>query len=142
MNGLTGQCLCGAVRLGVAEFTAGLSACHCGMCRRWSGGVSMGFDAPETAVTVKGPVRVYRSSEFAERAFCETCGSHLWLTDIGSGVLEIVPGLFGREAELTLVREVYIDAKPDGYAFAGHHARISREDYEAEHRFVDQGDPR
>ena len=33
-----GRCLCGAVRVRVARLASTMSACHCDMCRRWSGG--------------------------------------------------------------------------------------------------------
>ena len=75
---LTGHCLCGAVTIRVAgDHDPRVGACHCRMCQRWSGGLFLCFDAPAASVTVEGPVARYRSSPFAERAFCATCGSHL-----------------------------------------------------------------
>ena len=133
---MKGRCLCGAITLEVTEHSRELSACHCAMCRRWTGAVLMGFDAPEAAVRVTGSPRIFRSSSFAERAFCGECGSHLWFRDIEGDVLEIMPGLFERDAPLTLVREVFIDAKPAGYAFAGEHVRVDSVDYAADNLVV------
>ena len=36
---LTGGCLCGAVRFTAEADDDGIVACHCTMCRRWSGHV-------------------------------------------------------------------------------------------------------
>lgn len=33
----SGHCLCGAVRITVTDPPQELGACHCGMCRRWTG---------------------------------------------------------------------------------------------------------
>lgn len=134
-----GRCLCGAVRIS-ALLAGGISACHCEMCRRWSGGVQMGIDG--TRVVVTGPVRIYRSSPFSERAWCEVCGSALWLRDVGGdadGPHELLPGLFDNAGDAMLVREVYADRAPDGYSLAGDHVRITKEAYERDNPHVDGG---
>ncbi|MCB1362976.1 MAG: GFA family protein [Rhodobacteraceae bacterium] len=141
---VTGRCLCGAVRIVVDAPMAEISACHCDMCRRWSGSVQMGMEVPEASVSVSGPVKTYRSSHFAERAWCDTCGSALWLRDVegrNAGVFELVPGLFDNAGGARLTREVYADRCPDGYALAGDHERISRAEYEAVNAHV-AADPR
>lgn len=137
---IEGHCLCGAVRIRVEHLAGTISACHCGMCRRWSGGVQMGIDG--RGVTVTGPVKTYASSSFAERAWCDACGSALWLRDVPDGVHELVPGLFDNAGGARLVREVYADCKPDGYALAGDHERVGAAAYEAGHRHVAEGEPR
>ena len=69
--GITGHCLCGAVTITVAgEHDPHVGACHCRMCQRWSGGLFLSFTADAAAITVTGEVTRYRSSAFAERAFC------------------------------------------------------------------------
>lgn len=136
-----GACLCGAVRIRVGRLGDTMSACHCGMCRRWSGSIQMGIDARE--VTVEGPVKTWMSSTFAERAWCNVCGSALWLRDVDPGDLyELVPGLFDNAAGARLVREVYADRAPDGYALAGDIQRVSAADYEASHPHVPEGGAR
>lgn len=67
-----------------------------------------GFVAPEDDVSVEGPARSRASSEFAERAWCGECGSHLWMRDRG-GDYELSPGLFDEARPFPLVREVYAD---------------------------------
>ncbi|MDX1785248.1 GFA family protein [Roseovarius sp. ZX-A-9] len=139
---MLGRCLCGAVQLHVARHSQEMSACHCRMCRRWAGGAMLGFLAPKDAVEVTGPVRLYVSSPLAERAFCGTCGSQLWLRGTGAtedGNLELSPGLFD-DGELRLVREIYADDQPHGLAFVGDHTRVSKQQYEADWPSVDEGD--
>jgi len=137
---MQGACLCGAVQIEAATFTPKLSACHCDMCRRWSGSVLFGFAAPADAVTVEGPARLYPSSSFADRAWCGECGTHLWLRD-HDGDYEFLPGLFDDARSFPLVREVYADRAFAGCRLAGEHQRVTRAEYEADHPFV-EGDAR
>ncbi|WP_373355574.1 GFA family protein [Pseudoroseicyclus sp. CXY001] len=136
---VTGRCLCGAVTVTVGELPKELSACHCEMCRKWSGTMGMGIATPEAEITVTGEVATYASSPFAERAWCPTCGSSLWVRDTEGenvGIIELCPGLFENAGGAVMVREVYADRCPEGYRFAGDHERISRANYEARWQFV------
>lgn len=131
---MMGRCLCGTVRIeaepdigGLAE--GGLGACHCGMCRRWTSSAFVEIASKPGTVKVEGPVKVFQSSEWAERAFCENCGSPLWyrITAGGQdqGQYQLSAGLFDNAADLKLKLEVFIDKKPDGYAFAGKHRTMT-----------------
>ena len=139
----TGHCLCGAVQVSARTLSDKISACHCAMCRRWSGGIQMGIEAPESDVTITGPVQTYRSSAIAERAWCERCGSAIWFRYVDGpdkGFFELAPGLFENAGNAKLTREVYADACPEGYALAGDHQRVTKADYEATHGFVSEGE--
>ncbi len=135
---MEGRCACGAVTVTARPSAPEVSACHCAMCRRWTGGAVWCLEAEADAVTAEGPVRVWRSSEFAERAFCGACGSHLWIRDDASGY-DLSPGLFDDAAGFPLVREIYVDRAFASARFAGGHARATAAEYEAGHRFI-QGD--
>lgn len=100
-----------------------------------------GFVAPANAVSVDGPARSRASSDFAERAWCAECGTHLWFRERGADY-ELSPGLFDDARAFPLVREVYADRAFAGVRLAGGHDRISRAEYEAGHPFVDAGDAR
>ncbi|MBU6261289.1 MAG: GFA family protein [Burkholderiales bacterium] len=85
-SALSGHCRCGAVTITVdGAHDPRVGACHCRMCQRWSGGLFLCFEAEVSAVTVHGDVTRYRSSPFAERAFCPCCGTHLWFNDVEEG---------------------------------------------------------
>lgn len=139
---LEGRCLCGAVTINVTRAERAVSACHCRLCQRWSGGAFMGFDAPPEAVTVTGDVRAFASSSFADRVFCATCGTHLWFRDHGEDTpYELPPGLFDGAADFPLVREVYADRAMTCCRFAGDHPRLTAAEYEANNPFVEGDAP-
>lgn len=126
---MSGHCLCGAVRIRIDGPVGVVSACHCDLCRRWTGAAQWGFEAATDAVTVTGEVATYRATSFAERAFCPGCGTHLWLRDDG-GPYEFVPGLFDAARDMPLDHEVYADRAFACVRLAGEHPRESRESYE------------
>ena len=136
---MKGQCLCGAVTVEVTGDPAGwVGACHCGMCRRWSGGLFLCFAAAADAVTVAGPVGRFASSEFAERAFCTACGTHLWMRDTAEGAdYDLMPGLFADTLDWPLRSEIYTDIAPAAVQLKGEHPRATRAAYEAKHPHVE-----
>lgn len=120
----TGSCLCGAVRYTIDKEVSETGACHCGMCRKFSGGVYLGVEVPPESLQVDGAdgLGVYTSSPWAERAFCKTCGSSLWyrVTAPGPmhGTYHIGLGTLDSADGIALTGEIFIDRKPDGYSFA------------------------
>lgn len=135
MSRIEGTCLCGAVQISVGAHRPEVGACHCGMCKRWTGTVFAMFTAPEDAVSVAGTVTRYRSSDFSERAFCGTCGSHLWLRSDGEDY-EFLPGLFEAARAFPLISEIYVDQALASMPLAGTHKRATRAEYEARNPHV------
>jgi hypothetical protein len=113
------------------------------MCQRWSGGLFLCFNADASGVTISGPVTRFASSAFAERAFCATCGSHLWMrnTNPESPTYEFMPGLFDAVLTAPLRSEVYSDCAMAAVTLAGGHPRATREVYEMKNPHV-EGDAR
>jgi hypothetical protein len=136
MSLLEGHCLCGAVTLRAGSHGSTVSACHCAMCRRWTGAAMLVFEAAAEDLAVSGPVKTYRSSDFAERAWCALCGTHLWIRDDGKD-FELMPGLFDAARDMPLTREVYADRAFACVTLAGDHPRLTATEYEADHRFVE-----
>lgn len=124
-----GRCLCGAVR-----FTAEISrpehnACHCGMCRRWSGGSPFfGIRAEDVKFEGEENVGRYDSSDWAQRGFCKQCGTALFYYFKGSKWYGMSAGVFDDNDRFTLTREIFIDRKPHGYSFAGDHPKLTEEE--------------
>ncbi|MFT5130393.1 MAG: hypothetical protein ACI8W8_004024 [Rhodothermales bacterium] len=114
----TGQCVCGAVRVEVANLSPNVGACHCGTCRRWGGGPLMAVDAGND-VNIEGEVSIYDSSEWAERGFCGTCGSHIFYRLKARQQHIMAAGLFGELPEFVFDHQVFIDEKPGFYSFSG-----------------------
>ena len=77
-----GACLCGAVQFEVTLPTLGCCHCHCSICRRFLGaGYGTFFRVRRDQVRLvagERHLRRYRSSPWAQRAFCENCGSGLF----------------------------------------------------------------
>ena len=74
---VTGGCLCGAVRYrAVVGDSKTVTHCHCGMCRKATGGtfVTWAEFPAEDFVFTKGQPIYYKSSRIAERTFCGACG--------------------------------------------------------------------
>ena len=111
------------------------------MCQRWSGALFVCFAAPAAAVSVSGEVARHASSDFAERAFCPTCGSHLWMRDTGEpdADYDLMPGIFDAARDWPLRSEIYSDRAFACARLAGEHRRATGDEWEAEHRFVGDG---
>jgi hypothetical protein len=78
MAEMTGGCACGKVRY-VAEIDGDDAyLCHCRMCQRATGGVSIAFkNLPRTAVRWESEPDHYQSSPIARRGYCAACGTSL-----------------------------------------------------------------
>ena len=143
---IEGWCLCGAVTVRVARTgDARPGACHCGMCRRWSGGLFLCFSAPAGAVEVTGEVARFASSGVAERAFCPVCGSHLWMRDTdgageggGDAPYDLMPGPFEAAADWPLQSEIYADRALASVRLSGDHRRATEAEWQAKHRHVEE----
>jgi hypothetical protein len=114
---LSGACLCGAVRITVEPVHAGVEVCHCTMCRAW-GGPLMSVGSASHAVEGEENVTVYRSSNWAERAFCRICGSNLWYAFLPTGARSFAAGLFDLPAQFSLTEQIFVDEKPHWYDLA------------------------
>ncbi len=133
----TGSCLCGAVKYEISADVSQTGACHCGMCRKWSGGVYLGVEVPDGGlqITGKDQLKTYASSPWAERVFCGTCGSSLWyrVTAPGShqGTYHLGFGTLDDTDGMEMTGEIFIDKKPDAYSFAGDARRMTEAEFMA-----------
>jgi len=93
------------------------------------------LEVPVDSVEVAGPVERYRSSSFAERAWCGACGTQLWIKN-DDGPYEFMPGLFDEARALPLSHELYVDQAFTSVTLAGGHRRVTRAEYEASERAV------
>ncbi len=114
-----GKCLCGSVTLTAEKCHHEVGACHCRMCRRWSGGPFLGVDC-ETLVAFEGQENITRfaSSEWAERGFCHQCGTHLFYHLKQSGQYIVPVGIFDDIGQLEFDHQIFIDEKPTFYEFS------------------------
>ena len=114
-----GGCLCGTVRFTEAPKDREVGACHCSMCRRWTAGPFMVMDCADTVkVENESNLGVYRSSEWAERCFCNKCGTSLFYRLVGKNYDVISAEALDDTSALSLVSQIFIDEKPAYYDFA------------------------
>lgn len=75
----SGGCQCGAVRYRFTERPDGAHVCHCRMCQKAFGSFYaplVGAPSDQFEVT-RGEISIFRSSDQAERGFCNKCGTPL-----------------------------------------------------------------
>jgi hypothetical protein len=127
---MEGTCLCGAIRITIPE-TNIVDACHCGMCRRWSGGPLMVVKGG-TDIQIEGrtdALKSYQSSEWAERAFCSECGTHLFYKFLPKNEYFLPVGLFQEQTEFKFTTQIYIDSKPSFYEFANSTTKMTEAEF-------------
>lgn len=116
---MCGNCLCGAVAIHLQHDKPTMSACHCSICRRWTGGPFMALECHKVP-RIEGieHVHTYPSSEWAERGFCSRCGTHLFYRLIKGDLYAVPVGLFSEGANWPFDLQIFVDEKPDNYQFA------------------------
>lgn len=126
--------MCGAVSFTAKDVPDTFGACHCEMCRRWTGSAYLEVDVPMTSIDWTGAehIRRFQSSDWAERAWCGTCGTHLYYHVTIGGPhgesLSLSLGLLDDHAGLTFESEIFIDVKPACFAYAGERAKTMTRD--------------
>lgn len=75
---MAGGCACGRVRFEADISDDDAYLCHCRMCQRASGSISLAMkNIPQADVRWSGEPDWYDSSEIAGRPFCGNCGTSL-----------------------------------------------------------------
>lgn len=113
-----GQCLCGAVRFEARMSAREMGACHCSMCRRWSGGVFLAVECDGVEFADEQKLGVYSSSEWGERCFCNNCGSTLMWRSKGGTHTAVSVQVFDDPSSFRFASQIFIDEKPVSYSFA------------------------
>ncbi|MCB0355603.1 MAG: GFA family protein [Bdellovibrionales bacterium] len=119
MKEASGKCLCGAVEFEIKIVAKEFSSCHCSMCRRWSGAPAFAIEALN-GINFKNEenVKVYSSSEWAERGFCVQCGTHLFYRLKNGNYINIPLGTLNDQEDFKFTSQIFIDHKPTYYEFS------------------------
>ncbi|MEG3150461.1 GFA family protein [Sphingomonas sp. ZT3P38] len=92
---LGGGCQCGRVRYRAAIDERDAYLCHCRMCQRATGGVSIAFKSMAKAdVTWEREPDRHASSPIAVRGFCAVCGTPLTYEAHDSDHMDLTVGSF------------------------------------------------
>ena len=129
-NGETyrGSCLCGAVSYEVDGPLSAIWSCHCSQCRKTSGHLFATTDTltENLSITDNGGLKWYDSSKWAQRGFCQNCGSSLFWrmpkenrTSILAGTLDDTRGLRLAGHIFTADKGAYYDIPPLERQFPG-----------------------
>jgi hypothetical protein len=97
MADMTGGCACGRVRYSAAIENDEAYLCHCRMCQRATGGVSIAFkNVRQADVRWEREPDYFESSPIARRGYCSACGTSLTFefTDGQSENLDLTVGSF------------------------------------------------
>jgi len=116
----TGHCLCAGVRYEIRGPLEPVTACHCSQCRRTSGHHVAMTTVPEAALTFTSSdtLRWYRSSEAAERGFCQRCGGNLFWRAVAGDSISVAAGTLDTPTGLSIHKHIYVEDKGDYYVIA------------------------
>jgi hypothetical protein len=93
---MTGGCACGRVRFSARIDSEEAYLCHCRMCQRASGAVSLAMkNLPQADVSWIQEPDYHQSSPIARRGFCSACGTSLTFQYLeGTNKMDLLVGTF------------------------------------------------
>ena len=92
---MTGGCQCGRIRYSAEIPSDEAYLCHCRMCQRATGGVSIAFvNLKKAALRWEAEPDWYHSSPIARRPFCAACGTPLGFAYPDSENIDLTVGSF------------------------------------------------
>lgn len=129
----TGRCLCGAVTLSAEIEENHYHICHCDTCRKWNSGPQFAVNAgADVAWTGEEQIGLYSSSDWAERGFCQQCGTHLFYRLKEPRMYFLSLALLDNTDGFTMAAQLCIDNKPEHYAFANQCHMMSEAELQAQ----------
>lgn len=113
----TGSCLCGEVAYELSGTLTPITGCHCIQCRKTTGHflASTNTQLEDFTLTTQTGLKWYRSSGFASRGFCTTCGATLFWQRDGSDRIAISAGTINGETDLTISHHIFCEFAGDYY---------------------------
>jgi len=113
-----GSCLCGDITFEATGELQGVSACHCGQCRKQSGHVWSSAYVPEVDVKITGDVTWYEATPAAKRGFCARCGAFLFWKAHDEDKMSFALGALDGPTGLRLEKHIFTADKGDYYEIA------------------------
>lgn len=92
--------------------------CHCGQCRKQSGGVWTSAVIEESEIGISGTVKWYQSSPGVKRGFCPDCGAFLFWKHKDESTISFSLGAVDGPTGRTLEKHIYVGDKGDYYQIA------------------------
>lgn len=80
---------------------------------------------PEVSFTGQQKPSSYQSSDWAERGFCPSCGTHLFYHLLPGDEYILPVGLFEEGAMFRMSEQIFVDEKPVYYEFANETPKLT-----------------
>ena len=113
----TGSCLCGAVRYEITGRPRTVTYCHCEQCRKTSGHFVAATAALHENLTMvdDSGLQWYKSSDIADRGFCNVCGSSVFWRPSHGRYMAIMAGTLDTPTGLRSRMHIYTADASDYY---------------------------
>lgn len=125
----TGSCLCGSVKFELHGPFDPVVACHCTQCRKQTGNYWSSTRSADSDLKFisNDTLTWYRTSEAAQRGFCQACGSTLFWKADGRSTTSICAGSIDGKTGLALDGHIYVADAGDYYEIAGGSYRLPKD---------------
>lgn len=112
-----GSCLCGDVSYELSGELREPVACHCSQCRKTSGHywAATQVAKKDFALTESKGLKWYKSSDYAKRGFCKSCGSSLFWDMAKEEFISIAAGTLESPTGLNIGKHIFCADKGDYY---------------------------
>lgn len=119
-DSVSGSCLCGGVRFSVLGPLRPVVACHCIQCRKTSGHhvAATRVENSQLEMLSSETLTWFRSSDAAERGFCNRCGGNLFWRKIDGERTSIMAGTLDAPTGLKMESHIYVADAGDYYTIA------------------------
>ncbi len=113
----TSGCLCGAVTYAIKGPLRDIINCHCSMCQKLHGGFGPHTKASKANITITNDSGLawYKTSEVAQRGFCQNCGSSLFWEPFQQDSMGILAGTLDDPKGLSTMGHIFVSEKPCFY---------------------------
>lgn len=112
-----GSCLCGSVEYELEGELRPSISCHCTQCRKTSGHFWSATQVPDERFRLikEEGLKWFRSSDWAQRGFCQNCGSSLFWRMDGEGATSVASGTLEDDGDLVPGRHICMGTKGSYY---------------------------
>ena len=116
-NSKIAKCLCGGIKIKVAEKLRHVINCHCSQCMKTHGNYAAYTSCVENKITFinKKTLKWYNSSKIAKRGFCLKCGASMFYKRKNDINISISAGVFDNPTKLKTSFNIYTKNKLDYY---------------------------
>lgn len=134
METVTGGCQCGRIRYEVGIENDEAYLCHCRMCQKATGGVSIAFKNVKRANVrwLNGEPDWYQSSPIARRPFCPRCGTPFGFAFLeGSENMDLTVGSFDDPGRFRPTHHFGAESIHEAWLDTSHLKRVRTDEYQA-----------